>query len=179
MAKGYHKLLAYKDEYEVARLLLTSQQKAAAEFDGDFKMTFHLAPPILSRTGPDGRPLKREFGAWMQGPLKLMARFKVLRGTPFDLFGYTAERRMERALIKQYEKDMKVLLPKVDAGHAGHCLRAGRPAAGHSRLWPRQGRKRGQGRQTARGIVGRLCRHTDAESHRSGVICRHSVTDMS
>jgi indolepyruvate ferredoxin oxidoreductase len=114
VAKGYHKLLAYKDEYEVARLLLTSQQKAAAEFDGDFKMTFHLAPPILSRTGPDGRPLKREFGAWMQGPLKLMSRLKILRGTPFDLFGYTVERRMERALIKQYEKDMKAVLAKVD-----------------------------------------------------------------
>ncbi|WP_433989190.1 hypothetical protein SuNHUV7_34990 (plasmid) [Pseudoseohaeicola sp. NH-UV-7] len=115
VAKGYHKLLAYKDEYEVARLLLTSQEKAAAEFDGDFKMTFHLAPPILSKTGPDGRPLKREFGAWMQGPLKIMARLKALRGTPFDLFGYTAERRMERALIKQYEKDMKAILPNPSA----------------------------------------------------------------
>ncbi|MFO8241357.1 MAG: DUF6537 domain-containing protein, partial [Dissulfuribacterales bacterium] len=64
VAKGYHKLLAYKDEYEVARLLSETQAKAAAEFDGDLKLTYHLAPPILSKTGADGRPAKREFGAW-------------------------------------------------------------------------------------------------------------------
>ncbi|MBT3140674.1 indolepyruvate ferredoxin oxidoreductase family protein [Phaeobacter gallaeciensis] len=115
VAHGYHKLLAYKDEYEVARLLLGSQEKAAAEFDGDFKMTFHLAPPILGGKGPDGRPKKREFGPWMAGPLRLMTRFKGLRGTPLDLFGYTAERRMERALIKQYENDMKEVLTNVSS----------------------------------------------------------------
>ena len=60
---GYHKLLSYKDEYEVARLLLDTRSKARAEFDGDFKMTFNLAPPILSKMEPNGRPVKREFGA--------------------------------------------------------------------------------------------------------------------
>jgi len=113
VAQGYHKLLAYKDEYEVARLMLTNREKAAAEFDGDLKMTFHLAPPILGGKGPDGRPKKREFGEWMLGPLKLMARMKGLRGTPLDIFGYSAERKMERALIKQYERDMKEVLAKV------------------------------------------------------------------
>ncbi len=63
--QGYHKLLAYKDEYEVARLLHQTEQKAKAEFDGDLKLTYHLAPPMLSKTGPDGRPAKKEFGAWM------------------------------------------------------------------------------------------------------------------
>ncbi|MDU9003634.1 indolepyruvate ferredoxin oxidoreductase family protein [Sedimentitalea todarodis] len=113
VANGYHKLLAYKDEYEVARLLLGSQEKAAAEFDGDFKMTFHLAPPMLGGTGTDGRPKKRAFGEWMKTPLKVMRFLKVLRGTPLDLFGYSAERKMERALIRQYEADMKVVLSKV------------------------------------------------------------------
>jgi indolepyruvate ferredoxin oxidoreductase len=113
VAKGYHKLLAYKDEYEVARLLLSSREKAAAEFDGDFKMSFHLAPPILGGTGPDGRPRKRAFGEWMRVPFKVLKSLKVLRGTPFDPFGYSAERRMERALIRQYEADMKEILPKV------------------------------------------------------------------
>ncbi|MTI01589.1 indolepyruvate ferredoxin oxidoreductase family protein [Roseibium sp. RKSG952] len=113
VAKGYHKLLSYKDEYEVARLLLSSREKAAAEFDGDFKMTFHLAPPILGGKGSDGRPRKRAFGEWLSGPLKLMAKMKGLRGTPLDIFGYSAERRMERALIRQYEKDMKEVLPKL------------------------------------------------------------------
>ncbi|MGD9865154.1 MAG: indolepyruvate ferredoxin oxidoreductase family protein, partial [Pseudodonghicola sp.] len=113
VAQGYHKLLAYKDEYEVARLLLSSREKAAEEFEGDLKMTFHMAPPILGGKAPDGRPKKREFGEWMLGPLKLLARMKGLRGTPLDLFGYSAERRMERALIKQFERDMKEVLPKV------------------------------------------------------------------
>ena len=113
VAKGYHKLLSYKDEYEVARLLLTSRDKAAAEFDGDFNMTFHLAPPIFGGEGSNGRPRKRAFGEWMLGPLKLLAKLKSLRGTPLDIFGYSAERRMERALIKQYEQDMKEVLPLI------------------------------------------------------------------
>ncbi len=109
--KGYHKLLSYKDEYEVARLLLSSRDKARETFDGDFKMTFNLAPPMLSKPGPDGRPMKREFGQWLERPLRIMSKFKRLRGTPLDPFGYTAERRMERALIKQYERDMAQVLP--------------------------------------------------------------------
>ncbi|MEL7098978.1 MAG: indolepyruvate ferredoxin oxidoreductase family protein [Pseudomonadota bacterium] len=113
VAKGYHKLLAYKDEYEVARLLRSTRDKAAEQFDGDFKMTFHLAPPMLSKEGPNGRPLKRQFGEWMMGPMGVLRRLKVLRGTPLDVFGHTAERKMERALIKQYEADMAEVL-KLD-----------------------------------------------------------------
>jgi len=113
VAKGYHKLLSYKDEYEVARLLLTSQTKAAEQFDGDFRMTFHLAPPIISKTGPDGRPVKRTFGPWMAKPMRVLAGLKMLRGTPLDIFGRTTERRMERALINQYEADMADILPKA------------------------------------------------------------------
>jgi indolepyruvate ferredoxin oxidoreductase len=116
MALGYHKLLAYKDEYEVARLLLTSRDKARAEFDGDFKMSFNLAPPLLARAGPDGRPAKREFGPWLEKPLRVMAKLKFLRGTFADPFGYTAERRMERDLIDQYEKDMDEVLPLMSDG---------------------------------------------------------------
>ncbi len=113
VAKGYHKLLAYKDEYEVARLLRTSADKARAEFDGDLKLSYHLAPPLLARKGADGRPKKIVFGAWigwLYGPL---AWLKILRGTALDPFGYTAERKMERALIKQYEADMAEVLPKL------------------------------------------------------------------
>ena len=113
VAKGYHKLLAYKDEYEVARLHLDSYDKAKKEFGGDFTMKFHLAPPILSKEGPDGRPAKREFGPGMMRWFRLLARMKGLRGTPLDPFGRTSERRMERALIKQYEADMADILPKV------------------------------------------------------------------
>ncbi|MBS1301645.1 indolepyruvate ferredoxin oxidoreductase family protein [Loktanella sp. SALINAS62] len=106
VALGYHKLLAYKDEYEVARLLQDTQAKVRNTFDGDLKLTYHLAPPMLSRTGPDGRPVKRAFGGGIATAFPWLARLKVLRGTPFDPFGRTEERRMERALIAQYERDM-------------------------------------------------------------------------
>ncbi|WP_166415839.1 indolepyruvate ferredoxin oxidoreductase family protein [Cochlodiniinecator piscidefendens] len=113
VAEGYHKLLSYKDEYEVARILLTTKAKAKEAFDGDFKPIFHLAPPILGGKDANGRPKKRKFGPGMVRAFKLLAKFKRLRGTPFDVFGYTAERKMERALIKQYERDMKDVLANV------------------------------------------------------------------
>ncbi len=113
VAKGYHKLLAYKDEYEVARLHLATAAKARAEFEGDLQFTYHLAPPILSRQGPDGRPLKRTFGPWMGRAFALLARLKPLRGTLLDPFARFPERRMERALIAQYERDMAELLPAL------------------------------------------------------------------
>ncbi len=106
VAKGYHKLLAYKDEYEVARLMQDTRAKAQAEFGGDLKLTYHLAPPILTGTDANGRPKKRGFGEGFVRLMPLLARFKVLRGTVFDPFGYSAERKMERALISQYEGDM-------------------------------------------------------------------------
>ena len=115
VAKGYHKLLSYKDEYEVARLLMTTRDKARETFEGDYRMTYHLAPPLLARKGADGRPQKREFGPWLERGFRLLTRLKVLRGTPLDIFGLSAERRMERALIRQYEADMKEVLPLHDA----------------------------------------------------------------
>ncbi len=123
VASGYHKLLAYKDEYEVARLLADTKSKASEVFDGDLKLTFNLAPPILSTKGPNGRPKKREFGPWMARAFPLLAKLKVLRGTPFDVFGYTAERRMERALISQYEADMNDLL-SLPEGYEADAARA-------------------------------------------------------
>lgn len=113
VAKGYHKLLAYKDEYEVARLHLDTGDRLRREFDGDLKVSYHLAPPLLSRKGPDGRPVKRRFGAWMGGAFRVLAALKPLRGTPLDPFGYSADRRMERALIAQYEADMTEVLAKI------------------------------------------------------------------
>ncbi|MBV50158.1 indolepyruvate ferredoxin oxidoreductase family protein [Sulfitobacter sp.] len=113
VALGYHKLLSYKDEYEVARLLKSTREKVAQEFDGNPKMTFNLAPPVLSKTGSDGRPVKRTFGEWLERPLGMLSRMKFLRGTPFDPFGHTSERKMERSLIRQYEADMKEVLPRL------------------------------------------------------------------
>ncbi|MGL4279342.1 MAG: DUF6537 domain-containing protein, partial [Albidovulum sp.] len=83
------------------------------EFDGDFRMTFHLSPPILAKMGPNGRPEKKAYGPWMLHAFRLLARMKGLRGTAFDVFGMSHERKMERMLISQYESDMAEVLPKV------------------------------------------------------------------
>ncbi len=114
VAEGYHKLLSYKDEYEVARLHLDTMTKAKDAFDNISDIKLHLAPPLMSKTGPDGRPLKREFGAWMLKAFGILAKFKGLRGTVLDPFGYTSERKMERALIQQYEQDLEAVLPQLN-----------------------------------------------------------------
>jgi indolepyruvate ferredoxin oxidoreductase len=107
VARSLFKLMAYKDEYEVARLQMETgfQEKLQQEFEGDFAIKYHLAPPILS-LGKDarGRPLKRQFGSWIQPAFRILARLKFLRATSLDVFGYTSERRMERGLIDWYEK---------------------------------------------------------------------------
>ncbi|MBV0890406.1 indolepyruvate ferredoxin oxidoreductase family protein [Paracoccus sp. Z118] len=113
VAKGYYKLLAYKDEYEVARLHLDTAERVAAAFEGDVRLTYNLAPPILSGRDSDGRPKKHEFGPWMGRAFKVLAGMKGLRGTPLDVFGYTAERRRERAMIAEYEADMREVLPEA------------------------------------------------------------------
>ncbi|MGD9881858.1 MAG: indolepyruvate ferredoxin oxidoreductase family protein [Reyranella sp.] len=106
VARNYAKLLAYKDEYEVARLYADPAFQAAIErqFEGDYTIRFHLAPPLLARRNPrTGHLVKRAFGPWMMPAFRILAKLKGLRGTAFDLFGYTAERRTERALIGEYE----------------------------------------------------------------------------
>lgn len=106
-ARSLFRLMAYKDEYEVARLYTDgSFQKAIDEqFDGRKKLSFHLAPPILARRDKDtGRPKKMRFGAWIVPVFRILARMKSLRGTRFDPFGYTQERRAERELIVDYER---------------------------------------------------------------------------
>jgi indolepyruvate ferredoxin oxidoreductase len=120
VAVNYAKLLAYKDEYEVARLFVDRRfaESIREQFDGDFKMSFNLAPPILAgKKDASGRPRKRVFGPWMMPAFRVLAALRVLRGTPLDLFGYSEERRMERNLIAGYERDvatvMKLLSPKT------------------------------------------------------------------
>ena len=106
VVNNYAKLLSYKDEYEVARLYSDPAFKAKlkAQFEGNLKLSLHLAPPILPGIDPaTGRPQKREFGPWVFTALKILSRFKSLRGTAFDIFGYNSERKQERALITRYE----------------------------------------------------------------------------
>ncbi len=105
-AKALFKLMAYKDEYEVARLHtgLGFEAQVAEAFEGPYKLHYHMAPPLLSwRKDARGRPVKREFGPWMRPLLAVLARLKGLRGSPLDLFGYSHERQRNRALIAWYE----------------------------------------------------------------------------
>ncbi|MBW7055798.1 indolepyruvate ferredoxin oxidoreductase family protein [Paracoccus bogoriensis] len=113
VAKSYYKLLAYKDEYEVARLHLSTADAVARQWEGDLRLSFHLAPPMLGGKDAEGRPKKREFGPWMLHVFRVLAAMKGLRGTPFDPFGYTAERRMERRMIREYEADMAEIFAHV------------------------------------------------------------------
>jgi indolepyruvate ferredoxin oxidoreductase len=117
VARYYFKLLATKDEYEVARLYTNGafEKQLKETFDGKLKLTFNLAPPIFKgRTMPNGRPKKREFGNWMLGGLKLLSAMKRLRGTPFDIFGYSEERRTERRLIADYEATISEILEALN-----------------------------------------------------------------
>jgi len=120
VAKNYLKLLAVKDEYEVARLHADPafHAKIAAAFEGDYTLNFHLAPPLLAKTDPvTGRPLKRAYGPWMLGAFRWLAKLKFLRGGALDVFGKTAERRLERELIAEYERDIAAMLSGLEASN--------------------------------------------------------------
>ncbi|MGE5639598.1 MAG: indolepyruvate ferredoxin oxidoreductase family protein, partial [Clostridia bacterium] len=118
VARYYAKLLAYKDEYEVARLHADPQFRRRIEsmFEGDYKMVYHLSPPLLARMDPaTGEPRKMRFGAWMLPVFKVLAALKGLRGSALDPFGHTEERRNERTLIAEYEASIGALLASLDA----------------------------------------------------------------
>ena len=113
IARNYYKLMAYKDEYEVARLFTDGNflKSVRQNFSGDYKLKFHMAPPIISELDPaTGRPKKREFGAWMLFALGMIAKLRGLRGTSLDIFGRSDERRAERQLIKDYEQSVDEML---------------------------------------------------------------------
>jgi indolepyruvate ferredoxin oxidoreductase len=116
VARYYFKLLAIKDEYEVARLYTQTDfiERVAAQFEGDYTLKFHLAPPVVAKPDPaTGEPRKREYGPWMLRAFRVLAKLKGLRGTALDVFGKTAERRRERALIGEYETLVAELLAKL------------------------------------------------------------------
>jgi indolepyruvate ferredoxin oxidoreductase len=117
VARSLFKLMAYKDEYEVARLYTDGhfERQVATAFEGEnLTYEFHLAPPLLARKDPvTGLPRKMTFGPWMMKAFRALAPLKVLRGTPLDVFGYTQERRTERQLIRDYEDLVREILEKL------------------------------------------------------------------
>jgi len=124
VARNLFKLMAYKDEYEVARLHTNTAflQKIGDMFEGDYTVNYHLAPPIISKTNEKGELQKQKFGPLMLTGFKLLKHFKVLRGTPLDIFGNTDEREMERALIGEYVASLDEVLAKLNVDNHSLAL---------------------------------------------------------
>ena len=117
VARHYFKLLAYKDEYEVARLFAQTGflSETRAKFEGSAKLRFYLSPPLIARMDPaTGRPRKYALGAWVLPLFRVLARLKWLRGTPLDVFGYSRERRAERQVIVEYETLLSRIVAELD-----------------------------------------------------------------
>ncbi|WP_332671445.1 indolepyruvate ferredoxin oxidoreductase family protein [Aromatoleum sp.] len=120
VARGYHKLLAYKDEYEVARLYTASDfiKRVEEAFEGDYKLVFHLAPPTLADKDPaTGQLQKKKYGPWMLKAMRVLAKMKGLRGSALDPFARTHDRKLDRRLIADYERVVDEILAKLDAAN--------------------------------------------------------------
>jgi indolepyruvate ferredoxin oxidoreductase len=132
VAETLARLMAYKDEYEVARLYTDGAFKAslASQFAGDFRVSFHLAPPLLAGVdAKTGRPRKMRFGDWALGLFGVLARMKGLRGTAFDPFGYTHERRVERALIDEYQALIRDVAGRINPDNLASAVALARAAS--------------------------------------------------
>jgi indolepyruvate ferredoxin oxidoreductase len=128
VARYLFKLMAYKDEYEVARLHCDTGflDKVNAMFEGDFKLNYHLAPPLIASRNDKGELQKQPFGPWMLTGFRLLARLKGLRGTPLDIFGRSQERKVERALIDEYRASVEELLSSLNADNHAIALEIAR-----------------------------------------------------
>lgn len=124
-ARNLFKLMAMKDEYEVARLFTDTsfERQLRRDFASWDKLEFHLAPPLLAKTNPEtGRPVKSSFGPWMRTGFRWLARFRRLRGTPFDPFRYSADRRLERQLLADYRETLALIAGQVTPGNYGAAV---------------------------------------------------------
>jgi indolepyruvate ferredoxin oxidoreductase len=124
VARYLFKLMAYKDEYEVARLHTDTSflDKVAAQFEGDYKLNYHLAPPLLAKKNDKGELQKQQFGPWMRSAFRVLAKLKGLRGTAFDIFGHTEERKTERALIAEYRNSIDEVLGGLNAANLAQAV---------------------------------------------------------
>ena len=117
-AKSLFKLMAYKDEFEVARLYANGDflKRVSEQFEGEYQLDVHLAPPFLSSISEStGRPIKKRYGPWMFKAFGVLSKLKFLRGTPLNVFGYTEERRLEVSLIRQYKSHLEAVVEQVNA----------------------------------------------------------------
>ena len=138
VAESYFKLLAIKDEYEVARLFsrrpagiaMDFTDKLASQFEPGFKTTYHFAPPLLARRDSRGRPGKIALGGWFGPALRMLARLRWLRGKALDPFRHTAERRLEREMLATFEADVETIVESLDAANHATCVALAKLPAG-------------------------------------------------
>jgi indolepyruvate ferredoxin oxidoreductase len=130
VARQLYKLMAYKDEYEVARLHTQTQflERIQDSFEGDFKVHYHLAPPLLAKRNAKGELVKQKFGPMVLTAFKMLAKLKGLRGTPFDVFGYTRERQDERALVGEYMQHVEHVLASLTQDTHAHAVKVAQVA---------------------------------------------------
>ena len=130
VARQLYKLMAYKDEYEVARLHTQTKflERIQDSFEGDFKVHYHLAPPLLAKRNAKGELVKQKFGPMVLTAFKMLAKLKGLRGTPFDVFGYTRERQDERALVGEYMQHVEYLLASLTQDTHAHAVKVAQVA---------------------------------------------------
>jgi indolepyruvate ferredoxin oxidoreductase len=128
VARYLFKLMAYKDEYEVARLHTDTAflSRVNGMFEGHFTLNYHLAPPLTSKTNEKGELIKQKFGPFMLTGFKVLSRLKFLRGSVLDVFGRTHERQMERALIEEYKKSVSIVLGQLSAENHALALELAR-----------------------------------------------------
>ena len=124
VAVSLYKLMAYKDEYEVARLYVDTGffDRLASQFEGDYKLRFHLAPPLFSKRDGEGHLVKKPYGPWIATAYRWLAKAKVLRGSALDIFGHTAERREERAAIDEYQALMRQVAQQLTTERSATAL---------------------------------------------------------
>ena len=130
VARQLYKLMAYKDEYEVARLHTQTPflGRIKDSFEGDFKVPYHLAPPLLAKRNAKGELVKQKLGPVVLMAFKALAKLKGLRGTPFDVFGYTRERQDERALVSEYMQHVEHVLASLSADTHAHAVKVAQVA---------------------------------------------------
>ena len=158
VARYLFKLMAYKDEYEVARLYTDTSfvERVKNTFDGDnLRFEFHLAPPLLAKPDPiTGEPKKMSFGPWLLKVFAVLAKFKFLRATPLDPFGYTAERRTERRLVSEYIAVLDEIIERLTPGNHDVAVALAVSAGKNPWFWPDQSAAFG----CSQGRRGRLAR---------------------
>jgi len=162
VAEQAYRLMAYKDEYEVARLYTDGRfaDKLRSQFEGDAKLTFHLAPPLFAKRDPvTGHLKKKPYGVWVFSAFKVMSKFKSLRGSALDPFGYNPERKMERALAQAYPKIVDALLSNLTADNLPWAIEV----AGVFGKIRGFGHVKERNLETAMGVLQRLANGTDIE----------------